>query len=113
VIAAANTYGRGADRLYVGREQLDASSLDRFGFWTMDYSEDVEHLWSGNEAWTRTVQKYRHAAMALKVRHIISPRASIEGAKLLAAGAPQSEVEQVWIWKGLDEATVAKVKANA
>ena len=29
-IAAANTFGSGADRQYVGRNQLDAASLDRF-----------------------------------------------------------------------------------
>ena len=29
-IAAANTFGRGADRQYVGRNELDESTLDRF-----------------------------------------------------------------------------------
>ena len=29
-IAAANTFGRGADRVYVGRNELDEATLDRF-----------------------------------------------------------------------------------
>jgi MoxR-like ATPase len=44
IIAAANTYGNGADAMYVGRNQMDAATLDRFkvGLITMDYSRDVE-----------------------------------------------------------------------
>lgn len=43
-IAAANTYGLGADAMYVGRNQLDAATLDRFraGMIQVDYSETVE-----------------------------------------------------------------------
>ena len=43
-IAAANTYGNGADMQYVGRNQLDAATLDRFrvGMIAMDYDETVE-----------------------------------------------------------------------
>lgn len=43
-IAAANTYGSGADAQYVGRNALDAATLDRFkaGLITMDYSAPVE-----------------------------------------------------------------------
>lgn len=44
LVAAANTYGNGASAMYVGRNQLDAATLDRFkvGLITMDYSKDVE-----------------------------------------------------------------------
>jgi len=43
-IAAANTYGNGADAMYVGRNQLDAATLDRFrvGMVEMEYDSDVE-----------------------------------------------------------------------
>ena len=39
VIAAANTFGNGADAQYIGRNQLDSAFLDRFMFVTMDYDE--------------------------------------------------------------------------
>ena len=43
-IAAANTFGTGADRHYVGRNQLDESTLDRFriGQIELDYDTDIE-----------------------------------------------------------------------
>ncbi len=43
-IAAANTFGNGADMQYVGRNQLDAATLDRFKVGTvpMDYDSRVE-----------------------------------------------------------------------
>lgn len=101
-IAAANTYGLGADRQYVGRNQLDAASLDRFVFVEMGYDEKLETAVSGNDDWSRYVQK---------VRHVISPRASIHGARLLAAGMARDVVEQSTIWKGLDVASRSKIKA--
>jgi cobaltochelatase CobS len=44
LIACANTFGHGADAMYVGRNQLDAATLDRFkvGLVCMDYSREVE-----------------------------------------------------------------------
>jgi hypothetical protein len=42
VCAAANTYGTGADALYVGRNQLDAATLDRFYVVEMDYDRKLE-----------------------------------------------------------------------
>ena len=43
-IASANTFGNGADRVYVGRNQLDGATLDRFKVGTvyMDYDETIE-----------------------------------------------------------------------
>ena len=44
LIAAANTFGNGANRMYVGRNQLDESTLDRFriGQVVMDYDQGLE-----------------------------------------------------------------------
>ncbi|MEZ4979097.1 MAG: hypothetical protein R2772_07345, partial [Chitinophagales bacterium] len=41
--------------------------------------------------------------------HVVSPRASIFGAKLLASGISQDIVETTILWKGLDEATKNKI----
>lgn len=43
-IASANTFGNGSDRIYVGRNQLDGATLDRFKIGTiyMDYDPFVE-----------------------------------------------------------------------
>ena len=39
-MAAANTYGNGGDRIYVGRNQLDGATLDRFRIGTVDVKYD-------------------------------------------------------------------------
>lgn len=102
IVIAANTYGTGADRLYVGANQIDASTLDRFVFFNFDYDEKLETSIAGNYTWVNRVQKLRKAAEAEKARIVISPRASIHGAKLLKAGWKQSLVETRVIWKGID-----------
>lgn len=108
-IAAGNTFGRGADRQYVGRNQLDAATLDRFVIIEVDYDEMLELELSGDVEWARHCQKVRKAIELEKVRHIVSPRASIAGAKLLAAGLERDKVEEAVIWKGLDGAQRSRV----
>jgi MoxR-like ATPase len=111
-VAAANTFGGGADRVYVGRNQLDAASLDRFAFIAWDYDEALETRIAGNADWSTYVQSVRKSVDALKIRAVVSPRASIMGAKLLSQGLDRATVETLTIWKGLDAATVQKIKAN-
>jgi len=43
-LCAANTYGRGCDRMYVGRNQMDEAFLDRFagGVLDIDYDDTLE-----------------------------------------------------------------------
>ena len=111
-IAACNTFGRGADRQYVGRNQLDAATLDRFVVLEVDYDEQLELEISGDADWCRRVQKVRHAVTVEKVRHVVSPRASIMGARMLAAGMDREAVEEACIWKGQDAASRARVAAR-
>lgn len=109
IIAAANTFGRGADRLYVGRNQLDAATLDRFFVQAFDYDENLERRLAGNDQWVDRVQRIRKAASELKLRVVVSPRASIMGARLLAYGIPQKQVEEGLIFK-YDESFRRKIK---
>jgi MoxR-like ATPase len=101
-LVAANTFGRGADRLYVGANQLDAATLDRFVSLSWDYDEALERAIAGDDAWAAYVQAARAAAANLKVRHVISPRASMAGANLRRAGIAFDAVAEACIWKGLD-----------
>lgn len=111
-IAAGNTFGRGADRQYVGRNQLDAATLDRFQTFEVDYDEALELALGSDTEWTRYCQKVRKAIEAEKVRHIVSPRASIIGGRYLAAGMARAKVEEVCVWKGLDEAQRVRVRGR-
>ncbi len=111
-IAAGNTYGRGADRQYVGREQLDAATLDRFAVVEVDYDEDLEDMIACDRDWTAYVQKVRAAVAKEKIRHIVSPRASIAGGIMIKAGTPRAEVEEAYIWKGMEEVVRNRVIAS-
>jgi hypothetical protein len=108
IIAAANTYGNGANRDYIGRAPLDGSSLDRFGFIAMDYDEKLELAISLNDIWTRWVQQCRKVANEHRMQVIISPRASIKGGKMLSAGMSVDKVADMYIFKGMTQADRAR-----
>lgn len=123
-IAAANTYGRGADREYVGALQMDGATRDRFAFLPWDIDENLEwdiasatyHAHGGTDsqvfaAWLGKVRAVREKVAAHKMRHVVSPRASIKGAKMLARGMALSKVETAYLWKGLDTDARRRVEA--
>lgn len=49
-IACANTKGQGASLTYVGRNQLDAATLDRFVMFRLEYDKNVEKKISNNNS---------------------------------------------------------------
>ncbi len=112
LICAANTYGRGADRMYVGRNQLDAATLDRFVVIDWDYDEDLEKAISGNAAWTEKVLKVRKAVFDLKEKLVVSPRASMKGAQLLAAGFSEDVALDMVVFKGINAEVKSRVLAK-
>lgn len=82
-IAAANTWGSGADRIYVGRAQLDGATLDRFvgGEIHFAYDRGIElaiAAGAGNKTLAnqlhQSVVKLRAAAGEAGVQRIISTR---------------------------------------
>jgi cobaltochelatase CobS len=113
IIANANTYGNGADRVYVGRTQLDGATIDRFAFLTWDYDSVLERKLAGNDSWVDRVQALRRAVEAEKARIIVSPRASINGAKMIAAGWSFEQCESAFIWKGADADLRRRIMARA
>lgn len=113
IIANANTYGNGADRIYVGRTQLDGATIDRFAILDWNYDESMERALCGNAQWVERVQALRNSAQKEKARIIISPRASVNGAKLLAAGLDLGMVENAVIWKGCDLELRRRIEAGA
>jgi cobaltochelatase CobS len=107
LIASGNTFGRGANAVYVGACQLDASTLNRFIVLDWHYDHDLElavvtsAYGSGAELWVTYVQRCRAAADRLAVRVVISPRQSLKGAKHLALGRSWEEVEARVLWGGI------------
>jgi len=114
LVCGANTNGTGATRKYNGgRTALDKSTLDRFCFIELEYDNELERNLSQNDSWVNRVQAYRKAADELGIDIVISPRASMNGADLIADGLEIPMVEDMYIWKGTDSATVEKIKATA
>lgn len=109
-VAAGNTFGTGGNVQYVGRNQMDAASIDRFNFVVWDYDEGLElsivEAFAKNEkekhiakVWVGYVQKCREVCEVQKIKHVVSPRASIDGFKLIRAGVEVQEVVQSTIFK--------------
>lgn len=102
IVMAGNTFGGGGTIDYVGRNKIDAATLDRFVFVYVAYDEEMERNLATNQEWCRRVQEYRAQVEYKKVRAIVSPRATFNGEKLLAAGIPQEQVEEMVIFKGMN-----------
>jgi hypothetical protein len=98
-IATANTYGTGMDRQYVGRNQLDAATLDRFTLIDWDIDEDLEAgfvFGTYGKAWNMAVRAARDYVSEHNIRALITPRATLKGCKLLSANvAPISVIQAV------------------
>ena len=114
IMAAANTFGTGADMVYVGRNQLDEATRDRFYLVFIDYDRNLERAIAGRaakpaQAWQaaptdpQTIQAdtealadwldtVREKATAAKLRRVISTRAYQKAATARAAGIPSEEI---------------------
>ncbi len=105
LVATGNTYGTGGDRQYVGRQTLDAATLDRFVTMDVPVDENLEErvamgLAPGKKRLVRQllteVRRLREVAADKQLPVMFSPRVSYDGARLLAAGATY---EQVLSWR--------------
>lgn len=136
VIAGANTYGRGADAQYVGRSPIDAASIDRFAYVTVDYDRALEARLVGatppttttttartytpraltqadRDQWTARVFAIRDAVSTTREKLVVSPRATINGLRLIAAGWSVAEAEDGVIWRGIAPETRARIESAA
>ena len=120
-VASANTFGRGADRMYVGRQALDMATLDRFSVEYVDIDESLETtlcMATGlAEHTVRQVLGYtrhlRRNAAEHKMAVVISPRASVGMCRLLKAGRPWGEVVDARARRGLSDADWRKLSNDA
>lgn len=103
VIAAGNTVGQGADYEYVGRNQLDAASLDRFTLVKIDYSEAIENsVACGDMELAQFCRDYRKAAEKAGQKVIVSYRAIGRLAKMLQILSVE-EALQTCLVKGVEK----------
>ena len=134
-IAAANTVGKGATLKHAGRQPIDQAVTERYAFAYMDYDWALTAALTGVEyegeekpiqihvkrsysqadidGYFLDVIAYSKAVEELGVNHTISPRAALKGVELLRQDIKRDLVEEAFIWKGLDEATIKKIKSKA
>ena len=98
-VATANTFGLGANRQYVGRNQLDAATLDRFITIEWPVDEALEGLlisgYEHGDRWHRVVKAVRGHVDGHGIRAVISPRMTIRGAMLLSLGLEFKDVVEM------------------
>lgn len=110
-IAACNTFGRGANVMYAGRERLDEATLDRFrlGLIEMDYDDELETRLVASEVltWGKEVREKIEKA---QLRRIMSTRFLLDASALYReAGATVAEIERIFFtgWKEDERESVA------
>lgn len=116
-VASANTYGRGPDRSYAGRQQIDAATLDRFAVETIDVDEALEtQLCKSTGADLDTVhdvlafvRKLRGNAETQRMPVVFSPRASVGMCRLIAAGKSWGDAVEARVRRGMSDADWSKV----
>ena len=83
VIAAGNTCGHGADFEYVGRNQLDGASLDRFAIVRIDYSVAIENSVAMDIELADFCRDFRKSAEEAGIQVIVSYRGIGRLAKMM------------------------------
>jgi cobaltochelatase CobS len=140
MLAGANTIGQGGDRQYVGKFQLDATTLDRFVFCDWQYDPHIEAAKCGVpvdcfgtrpagftlhdpnhtaaqamcEAYCRKANKVRESVASFGggVRHLVGSRSLYSGVTMIRAGFTAEDAEEMCIWKGVDSATRSKIESR-
>ena len=83
VVAAGNTIGQGASYTYVGRNQLDGASLDRFAMVNIDYDINIETRCANNDIeLVNFIREVRRVAKERKIMLIVSYRSITRIAKM-------------------------------
>jgi hypothetical protein len=120
VIATANTYGKGADRQYVGRQPLDAATLNRFPVTLeVDYCDEVDEasvmMFATTDSiraqltdWLAWCRNVRQQSDANRLGIITSPRSLGAGAALIAGlGWSIDRVKRATLLAGLKADVIA------
>jgi MoxR-like ATPase len=112
-LACMNTYGNGASADYVGRFKQDAASMSRFVRVYIDYDKRIERSLAGKNAdILQRVWDLREACTRLAIRHIVSTRMVLFGAKAREAKATRKEIDRDVLFAGLDDNALQQIKAQ-
>ena len=85
-IGACNTFGRGADHVYTGRNQLDGATLDRFVTIEVGYNEKLETKLLNDLELRAFLKEMRKVIKTKGYNEVVSTRAFDYAGKLHTAG---------------------------
>ena len=98
IIACDNSTGRGGDKRYISRFQLDASTLDRYDFVEVDYSDEHDlNMAAGDKNLVKFIRDMRKVLDASNTTYLATPRASKAIKALQATGMSDKDA----LWYGL------------
>jgi MoxR-like ATPase len=121
IVGTANTFGKGANAMYVGRNRLDAATLDRWKLATIfiDYDTDLEDGLIDMQVEDKTkVAEIKIARDTIrkiiennKYKQICSTRFVIDAIKLSNSGYPINKIVDIFLldW---DEKVAGNVKSS-
>ncbi len=112
IIAAANTWGKGADLEYVGRNALDAATLDRFDNIFFDYDRNLEKALYPNKQILEFMWSFRDAVYQSKIPHIVSTRGIGKVYKKEINGIPVQDILTSNVVKNLNQDDVNTIIGN-
>lgn len=112
VVATANTFGNGADMQYVGRNQLDAATLDRFMPKIMiDYEKKIENKLTKDTKLLDFIREFRKGVNAYSILKVVSYRAIKVMDKLKDEKAfNKTELVRTCLTVGLDKQDMNNIK---
>lgn len=111
IIAGANTTGLGGGTEYVGAMKQNAAFLNRFVFVPWPHDNALEDVLAGNSDWVQRVRQIRERMVKQGNKsQLITMRASLFGAAMLASGIPQNEVEEATLKQGMSDAQWDAIK---
>jgi cobaltochelatase CobS len=93
IICTANTYGTGADRQYVSRNQMDAATMDRFTIIEVDYDAEIEAQVCPDQELLERFRGYRKAISENGLERIVSYRTLRKANKQRAIGWSDEEID--------------------
>lgn len=112
IITAANTWGKGADLQYVGRNALDAATLDRFDSIFFDYDRKLEECLYPNEDVLKFMWAFRESVLKSKIPHVVSTRGIGKVYKKEINGTPVNKTLTSNVVKGLNQDDVNSIIGN-
>lgn len=113
IIAGANTTGLGGTIEYVGRMKQDAAFLDRFVMLDWPIDEALEDALCANKAWLAIVRHCRYMVISKQIKGaMITPRATLYGESLIAAGLSLQRTLAATVKKGMSDAQWDMIKPS-